>query len=779
MADPPSKLASLNGESLLKEQMNAIKALLDAAGRHKTFRTYQLLPRHRRRRIMSWSVRCLPRVFKTLAKRDKLAPPPKLSRKARRRRSLSRLRVFFAKRFSITIRNGVRMPVHSNQKQLRYVERTLLSGTVCYCNLQQRYAIAHVSMDPINGTPDLSSIITELNHLREQNSAAPLLLGGFVPAFLSYIDDRGSVSNECRYLVSYNMLDEELIRRWFPVMQSLPDLVHMTMLARQRDFKSGICYDVDAGIKRICNAISRRIWGYTEYSGLRAAKDLTPEAHFLSCYPNSSAASCISATSILPSNYFINDLLHNNFTNSIILHAFRITKLALAPLGEPPEWRRGSRNALRYKVQSASLELFDDQTLTQLTREMETYLSNDSLRKLRVMQVLSSDVRKDLAGLLDHPQVPLDEGEIVHDDDTDCIATQCDPKPMPAHGFPLAKTPEPLPRSMHIDVVPLTSLEFVTPPSTASTSSVQTSIIFQPILTTSQFASLSFAVSKDEAQPLLLGLVRDGIPILGEKELLITVSNLTQAPFIPTILAPSMLYYNLSHILDAFSTWVKRPRGKRAHFYSPRSVLWYVSQIADSNELKNTYLGSPVAICFDLVLEEMCKELYNRCYSLRKATVKQTKNVFMQWITTPAIKLGQSSLGSHMKVAKNKLDEIDVSATLTRLKDFVESLPARSLELESVLCLATRYTKIISLTLLHNYPYGHLLKLRPVNSVSIESLNAVVLHCSYSTLMGRCLAILLVIFTDQQLTQKDIICANLPSEFYIEGEQFTSRLHWI
>lgn len=759
--------------------MNAIKALLDAAGRHKTFRTYQLLPRHRRRRLMSWSVRCLPRVFKTLAKRDKLAPPPKLSRKARRRRSLPRLRVFFAKRFSIRIRNGVRMPVHSNQKQLRYVERTLLSGAVCYCNLQQRYAIIHTSADSTNGALGSPSIIEELIHLREQNSAAPLLLGGFVPAFLSYIGDNGGNANEHRYLVSYNMLDEELIRRRFPVMQSLPDLVHMTILARQRDFKSGMCYDVDAGIKRICNAISRRVWGHTEYSSLRAAKDLTPEARFHTCYPNCSAVSCTGTTSMLPSNYFTNDLLHNNFTNSTILRAFRITRLTLAPLGEPPEWSRGSRNALRYKIQSASLELFDDQTLTQLTKEMETYLSNDSLRKLRVMQVLSSDARKDLTALLGHYQVPLDEGEVIHDDSIDCVATQCDSKPIElAHESPLTEAPKPLSRPTHVDIMPLTSLEFVTPPPASAASSGQTSIIFQPILSTSQFASLSFAVSKDEAQPFLLGLVRDGIPILGEKELLITVSNLTQAPCIPTTLAPSTLYYNLSHVLDAFGAWARRPRTKRAHSYSSRSVLWYVSQIVGSTELTNAYLSSPVATCFDLVLEEVCKELYDQCYPLRRAKVKQVKDAFMQWITTPAIKLSQSNLGSHMGAAKDNLNEIDVSATIARLESFVESLPARSLELESVLCLATRYTKIISLTVLHNYPYGHILKLRPVDGVSTESLSAVVLHCSYSTLMGRCLAILIVIFTNQQLAQRDVICTSSPSEFYVEGEQFTSRLHW-
>lgn len=778
MVGPSSKLASINGDSLLKEQMSAIKALLGAAGRQKTFRTYQLLPRHRRRRIMSWSVRCLPRVFKTISKRDALASPPKISRKARRRRSLSRLRIFFSKRFSIRIRNGVRMPTHSNQKQLRYVERTLLSGAACYCNLQQRYAIVHMKLDQshANNTLNYSSIIEELARLREQNSAAPLLLGGFIPTFVSYIEDGKEDASVCRYLISYNMLDEDIIQRWFPFMQSLSDMVHITILARQRDFKAGVCYDLETATNRICNTISRRIWGYTEYSGLRVARDLTPEARFHSCYPNQSATSSMNIPPFLSSNYFISDLAISNLTNSVVLRAFRISKLRLASLGEPPEWKQGSRNALRYKIQNASLELFDDQTLLQLTKEMEAYMSNDSIRKLRVMQLLSSDARKDPLSMLGQHQSHIDEGEVIVDDE-DCIVTQHGSKPTSSvHESVLPDKKKVVDRAIHIDVAPLAgNLGSDAPPSTDPGLSLQTSIIVHPILNTPQFASLSFAVSKDEAQPLLLGLVRDGIPIMGEAETQITVSNLSQAPFIPTTLAPSVLYYNLSSVLDAFNVWTKRPRAKRAHSYTSRSILWYVYRLAGSNELKSSYLGSPVAICFDLVLEEVCKKLYDQCYLLRKAAARQTKDVFLQWITTPATKLDQSGFNLNMKGAK---DKIDVSATIKRLESFVESLSARSFELETLLHLSTRCTKILSLTLLHRYPYGHILKIKPANSTFTEPLNAVVLHCSYSTLMGRCLAIALVVFTEQQLVLKDAISADPPKEFHIEGEQFTSRLHW-
>lgn len=774
MASPPSKLASINGDSLLKEQMSAIKALLNAAGRQKTFRTYQLLPRHRRRRIMSWSVRCLPRVFKALTKHDSLAPPPKPSRKARRRRSLSRLRIFFAKRFAIRIRSGVRMPVHANQKQLRYTERTLLSGAVCYCNLQQRYAIVHIHLDS-SGTIS-SSTVTELKRLQDQNSAGLLLLEGIVPALLSYIDTDEKGTNESRYLLSYNMVDEGLIRRWFPLLQSLPNLVHMTILARQRNFKPGICYDIDDGTKRICNAISRRIWGSTEYSGLRAARDLTPESRRLSCYPNCSTAPCTDDTRPFSSNYFITDLATNNLTNSMILRAFKISKLALAPLGEPPEWKRGSRNALRYKVQNASLELFDDQTLLQLTKEMEIYLSNDSLRKLRVMQALSSDTRKDPMSLMNQRQIPVDEGEVVNDDN-DCIPSHHNASSVAlASNSQLVEASAPTCRSRHIDVLPLASLSLDVPPSDNPILSLQSSIIFHPILSTSQFVSLSFAVQDDEAQPLLLGLVRDGVPISGEQELLVTMSNLALAPFIPTTLAPSVLYYNLSAVLDAFGTWVRLPRNKRAHSYPSRSMLWYISRLSDSAELTADYLTSPIAICFDLVLEEVCRELHNQCHLLRRAAIKQAKDAFLQWVTTPAHKLNQSGFDLRTKDAK---DKIDLSATIARLNDFVESLPLRSFELEPLLRLATRYTKILSLTSLHKYPYGHILKVQPANSVFTEQLSAVVLHCSYSTLMGRCLAILLIVFTTQQLVQRDAICTNPPNEFHIEGEQFTSRLHWV
>lgn len=777
MANPPSKLASINGDSLLKEQISAIKALLNAAGRQKTFRTYQLLPRHRRRRIMSWSIRCIPRVFKTIAKREALAPPPKLSRKARRHRSLCRLRVFFAKRFSIRIRNSIRMPVHSNQKQLRYVERTLLSGAVCYCNLQQRYAIIHIQLEEsANATNTVrhTSILKELRWLREQNSSSFLLLGGFVPAFVSYIDDAKEPTSVSRYLVSYNILDEDSIRRWFPMMQSLPDMIHITVMARQRDFKPGLYYDLETATRRVCNTIARRIWGYSEYLGLRTARDLTQEARLRSCYPNPSTTSDINISSAVPCNYFISDLAANNLTSSIILHAFRISKLALAPLGEPPEWKQGSRNALRYKVQNASLELFNEHTLLQLTKEMEVYMSNDSIRKLRVMQLLSSDTRKDPLNMLSHHQAHVDEGEVIVDGE-DCTVTHADSEPVPAAYPSSLDRKEHQVKPTHVDVVPISGNLGNDLPSTDPMLSLRTSIIVHPILNTPQFASLSFAVSKEEAQPLLLGLVRDGIPILGEREVQTTVSNLFYVPFIPTTIAPSTLYYNFSFVLDAFIMWTKRPRNKRSHSYTPRSILWYIFQLARSDEFERSYLQSPIAICFDFVLEDVCKELYNQCYPLRKAAAKQDKDIFLQWITTPAIKLDQSGFNLNKKYTKENLD---ISATIMRLENFVESLPARSFELDSLLHLAMSYTRILSLTLLHKYSYGHILKVKPINNTLPEAINAVVLQCSYSVLMGRCLAIVLFVFTEQQLMIKDSISTDTLNEFHIEGEQFTSRLHW-
>lgn len=675
-------MISLNVVALLQEQLHALRELV-SGGRRKHLRAFQLLPRHRRRRIMSWSRRAYPQRFRTMSSptRLELAPPPRPSRKYRRTRSLCRLRVFFSKRFHIRRVCGAIVPASSQQKQLRYVERRIREDAVCFCDAQTRHIL-------ISSTSDIENLGPRLP---VDCHVAPL------PRKV-----QGDHGLEARAILTYHRLDEPLI---------LWELRHqgITVIALEARVTVSLLSSLPAteATSRFCAILNRRVRGYMEHEDLDlTCRNLGPDASF--------HANVRGETSVLPkTSPRLFDFIFALSTGpnpvppcALHLAALDAVRVTLLTPGLPP-WKRPSRPALQLRTAAAPLDQLSDKELQTLARDLEPFLKNDAIRKQASLRYSST---------------AIDEGEPVDNEPMACPEPELEPVTKPTTAC------------WHVDMYPLDRLESI--PSTGCVA-----LYHGRASSELGFEAMSLSLPSASAAVLLRGFLKDGIPVLGEEELRITQCPLTLSPVVPTVISPALLVYDLDNVLKDLRTWLQKPWQKREHKFTMRSLLSSLPRILSDPELKRRCEESFIVREFDNRVATVSETMYERYFVIGRRRKAARRDAFERWCFTDAIDLVDAiaqEVQEGWKGTKGTMGE--VTEIIEQLSVIVEEASKRLEDASDFLCALNRELEVRRYTVLHRYSRGAIVELMASNTKR----EGIVLHSQYGSYLGRCVVCVIV-----------------------------------
>ncbi|TNJ29029.1 hypothetical protein GMRT_22697 [Giardia muris] len=676
-------MISLDAVALLQERLRALRELV-TGHRRKHLRAFQLLPRHRRRRIMSWSRRAYPSRFRARPHSMglELGPPPRPSRKLRRARSLCRLRVFFSKRFHIHPVCGAIVPVSSQQKQLRYVERRIREDAVCFCDTQTRHALISSGSGSNSGS-DFGAVI--------RNLPATCYV-----ATLSRSE--GDVNGvETRLILTYHRLDEPLIlwevRHHGITFISLETRATVSLLSSLPEAEA---------MGRFCAIFNRRVRGYMEHSDLDVTcRSLGPVA---SLRANVSEGMMPAPPRTSPRLFDVIFSLSMGGAPvqpcALHLAAFDAVRVTLLTPGLPP-WKRPSRPALKLRTAAVPLDQLTDKEVQSLARDLEPFLKNDALRKQASLRYSS---------------MAVDEGEPVDNETLD--------RQEPS-------SPATVPR--HVDMYSLDRLESI--PSTGCVA------LYHGCTSLMGFEAMSLSLPPASAAVLLRGFLKDGIPVLGEEELRVAQCPLTLSPVVPTIISPALLVYDMDSVLKELRAWLGRPWQKREHRFERRSLLSSLLPLSLDSELKRRCEDSFIARDFDPRIATVSEALYTRYFVLGRRQKAKERHAFERWCFTDAIDLIDEA---KQELSEDQQDLTITGSQITRIIDeltsLVEEAPKRLEDAGELLRMLNQQLEIRRYTVLHRYRRGTLVELLALDITS----QGLILHSQYGTYLGRCIVCVLV-----------------------------------